>query len=82
MSDTPESGKTRRYFPTGRFVEPQERDYVIQLFGLAHSYPEKDSIPRVKLNEFLKELGNKYGHDWEKMSIAPDGELQYFEDVK
>lgn len=76
-----EAEKTRKFFPTGKFVTEEERDIVVQLFGLAHVHPEPDSASRKMLNEFLQQLGKKYNHDWNHMSVAPNGELQYFEDV-
>lgn len=81
MSSEPQPNKTRRFFPTGKFVTEEERDIVVQLFGLAHTHPEVDSESRKMLNQYLQHLGEKYDHDWNKMSVAPNGELQYFEDV-
>lgn len=80
-ANEPAPGKERKFYPTGKKLKKEELAIVSQFYALAHEFPEPTSEARMLCNEYLKQLGTRYNYDWTKMSIAPDGELQTFEDV-
>lgn len=59
--------------PTGRYVEYAESFTATQLFGKYHA--EQSQENKTTLNNFLQSLGVKYGYNWTKHQIAPDGEI-------
>jgi hypothetical protein len=62
--------------PTGIFIDTDEKLYVIQLFGHAHTYPSKSA--NNILNAYMMMLGKKYKFEWFNHSINPEtGEIIY-----
>ena len=62
-----------RKVPTGIFVNDREREDAIQLYGIYMDV--QTDYNKMKLNNHLKKLAEKYGYVWNENEIAPNGEV-------